>query len=40
MGAAHRNICSNCQTIFRKVQRTEISFVQGYGALHLVKTIN
>jgi hypothetical protein len=34
-GAAHFNICRNCQTMFRKVQRTEISFVKGDGALHL-----
>jgi hypothetical protein len=34
-GAAHLNICSNCKTMFRKVRRTEISFVYGYGALHL-----
>jgi hypothetical protein len=26
--AAHLNICRTCQTKFRKVQRTEISFVK------------
>jgi hypothetical protein len=35
MGAAHLNICKNRQTVFRKVQRTEISFAKSYGALHL-----
>jgi hypothetical protein len=34
-GAAHLNICGTCQIKFRKVQRTETSFVKGYGALHL-----
>ena len=34
-GAEHHNICRNNQTMFRKVQSTEISFVKGYGALHL-----
>jgi hypothetical protein len=35
-GAAHRNICSNNQPkIFQKVQRTETSYIHGYGALHL-----
>ena len=34
-GAAHLNICSVCQIKFRKVQRTEIAFVKGYGATHL-----
>jgi hypothetical protein len=34
-GAEHLNICRNRQTMFRKVQRTEISFANGYGALHL-----
>jgi hypothetical protein len=34
-GAEHPNICRNCQFTFHKVQRTEISFVNGYGALHL-----
>jgi hypothetical protein len=34
-GAAHHNICSNCQIRFYKVQRTEISLAKGYGALHL-----
>ena len=34
-GAEHQNICRNDQTMFRKVQSTEISFVKGDGALHL-----
>jgi hypothetical protein len=34
-GAEHLNICRNCQTMFRKVQSTEISFAKCYGALHL-----
>ena len=34
-GAEHLNICRNDQTMFRKVQSTEISFVKGCGALHL-----
>ena len=38
-GAEHQNICRNDQTMFRKVQSTEISFVKGYGALHLEKIL-
>jgi hypothetical protein len=38
-GAAHLNICSNYQAMFRKVQSTEILFIKGYGALHLSESI-
>ena len=34
------NICSQHPTMFRKVQRTEILFVKGVGALHLNGIVN
>ena len=35
-----RKIFVESQSIFRKVQRTEISFIQYVGALHLNKVVD